>query len=115
MVKKLAQESFLNEYPKVVINNGIDLSVFKPTPSNFRSCYKLKKNFILLGVAAVWDERKGYDYFYKLASRLKLDERLVLVGLSAKQIKRLPFNIIGISRKTSVKELAEIYSAADVL
>ena len=32
----LVQESFLNEYPVKVINNGIDLNVFKPTENGFR-------------------------------------------------------------------------------
>src|SRR5699024_8637999 len=45
---------------------------------------------------------------------LKKDEIIVLVGLSEKQIEKLPENIIGISRTDSVKELAEIYSAADI-
>lgn len=32
----LVKQSFLSEYPVKVINNGIDLNVFKPTKSNFR-------------------------------------------------------------------------------
>lgn len=32
----LVKESFLKEYPVRVINNGIDLNVFKPSPSDFR-------------------------------------------------------------------------------
>ncbi|NLC68593.1 MAG: glycosyltransferase, partial [Clostridiaceae bacterium] len=38
----------------------------------------------------------------------------VMVGLTEKQKKNLPKNIIGITRTNNVKELAEIYSAADV-
>jgi glycosyltransferase involved in cell wall biosynthesis len=97
-----------------VINNGIDLSVFNPVQSDLRSRYKLENQFILLGVASVWDERKGYSYFLELAARLKPDETLVLVGLSKKQIKSLPPNIIGIARTTNTAELAEIYSSADL-
>ena len=41
-------------------------------------------------------------------------EAIVLVGLSKKQIKNLPKNIIGITRTNSTKELAEIYTASDV-
>ena len=33
----LVKQSFLKEYPIKVINNGIDLSLFKPTPSGFRA------------------------------------------------------------------------------
>lgn len=32
----LVKQSFLAEYPVRVINNGIDLNVFKPTESDFR-------------------------------------------------------------------------------
>ena len=37
----LVKESFLSEYPVKVINNGIDLDVFKPTQSDFRTRYNL--------------------------------------------------------------------------
>lgn len=40
---------------------------------------------------------------------------IVLIGLSKKQIKSLPDNIIGITRTENQKELAGIYSIADVL
>ena len=110
----LVRQSFLREYPVKVINNGIDLNMFKPAPSDFRSRHKLKNQFMLLGVASIWDERKGYGHFLELATRLNPDEALVLVGLSGKQIKSLPHNIIGIARTTSTTELAEIYSAADL-
>lgn len=110
----LVKESFLGEYPVKVINNGIDLEVFKPTKSDFRKKYGLEGKFIILGVANIWDRRKGYDYFIKLSEMLKQDEIIVMVGLTEKQKKNLPKNIIGITRTNSVKELAEIYSAADV-
>ncbi|VAW27172.1 hypothetical protein MNBD_BACTEROID07-360, partial [hydrothermal vent metagenome] len=110
----LVQHSFLREYRVMVINNGIDLSVFRPTPSDFRRRYKLENKFFLLGVASVWNERKGYGYFLELAKRLKPDEKIVLVGVSKKQIKNLPPNIIGIARTTSTAELADIYSEADL-
>ena len=110
----LVKQSFLKKYPVEVIHNGIDLEAFQPTPSCFRQRYNLENKFILLGVAAVWTERKGYDYFLELATRLKPDETLVLVGVNEKQIKSFPDNIIGIGRTSSTTELAEIYSAADV-
>ena len=37
-----------------------------------------------------------------------------MVGLSKKQKESLPKNIIGITKTNNVKELAEIYTAADV-
>ncbi len=32
----LVKESFLSDYPVIVINNGIDLDIFKPIESDFR-------------------------------------------------------------------------------
>lgn len=111
---ELVNQSFLSEYPVKVINNGIDLEVFKPTESNFRKKYNLENKFMILGVASVWEQRKGYKYFIELSKSLKKDEVIVMVGLTKKQQKNLPHKIIGINRTNRVKELVEIYSAADV-
>jgi putative colanic acid biosynthesis glycosyltransferase len=110
----LVRMSFLKEYPVKVINNGIDLEVFKPTPSNFTKKYGLEDKFIILGVASIWEQRKGFEYFIDLAKTINKDEVIVLVGLNEKQIKKLPSNVVGISRTNSVQELAEIYSSAHV-
>jgi len=110
----LVKRSFLKEYPVKVINNGIDLDVFKPTPSDFRKKYDLENKFIILGVANKWTRRKGFEYFIELSKILSNKEAIVLVGLSKKQKQDLPKNIIGITRTNSTKELAEIYTASDV-
>lgn len=110
----LVMKSFLKEYPIKVINNGIDLEVFKPTKSTFRENYNIKNKFIILGVATAWGISKGIDYFIKLSKLINEDEIIVMVGLTERQIKELPKNIIGIARTNNVKELAEIYSDADV-
>lgn len=110
----LVKQSFLQEYPVVVINNGIDLNVFQPTPNGFRRRYNLEDKLILLGVATPWSERKGYRYFLDLAKQLRPDEKIVLVGVSAEQIKQLPAGIIGFAKTASTADLAEIYSAADI-
>ncbi|THE09065.1 glycosyltransferase, partial [Bacillus timonensis] len=110
----LVKESFLGNYKVKVINNGIDLDLFKPTESIFRKKYKLENKFVILGVASPWSKRKGFESFIQLAKYLSEDERIVMVGLTEKQIKHLPSNIIGINRTDSVQELAEIYSMADV-
>lgn len=111
---KLVNESCLNKYPIKTINNGIDLNVFKPTNSTFREKYNLANKFIILGVASIWERRKGYEYFMELSKKLSEDERIVMVGLNEKQKSRLPNNIIGITKTHNTKELAEIYSIADV-
>lgn len=108
------KKSFLSKYPVQVINNGIDLFNFKPSIGDFRKKHGIEEKFIILGVAGVWERRKGFDYFLELAKKAKEDEVIVLVGLSQEQQNKLSKNIIGISRTNSVKELAEIYTTADV-
>lgn len=111
---ELVKASFLKEYRVSVIPNGIDLTVFKPTYGNFKKKLGIEDKKILLGVASVWDRRKGFDTFLKLSPLLNEDEIIVLVGLNKEQLKNLPKNIIGIERTNNINELAEIYTAADV-
>lgn len=110
----LVKQSFLKEYPVEVHYNTIDRNIFKPTPSDFRERYGLVGKKIVLGVASIWDERKGLRDFYKLATMLDDWYAIVLVGLNEKQMKKLPMNILGIKRTNSPRELATIYTAADV-
>lgn len=110
----LVKESFLKEYNIKVINNGIDLNTFKPAESDFRRKMNLNEKFIILGVANVWNEWKGLEYFIELSKLIDSDSRIVLVGLNGRQIKNLPQNAIGIKRTNNAEELAKIYTAADV-
>lgn len=111
----LVKQSFLKDYTIKVIHNGIDLSRFKPTPTGiFRENYGLQDKIILLGVASAWGKSKGLYDFYKMHEMKEENEVFVLVGLTQQQISDLPEGIIGVSRTNSIKELAEIYTAADV-
>lgn len=110
----LVKGSFLKEYPIKVINNGLDLEKFKPTISDFRMKYNIEKKSIILGIANVWNTKKGIEYFLNLSEKVTKDKVIVLVGLTKKQIETLPQNIIGIRNLQDVKGLVEIYSAADV-
>ena len=108
------KKGFLSKYYVQVINNGIDTEIFKPLDSDFREKYNIKDKFMILGVTNIWDEKKGFEYFLKLSKMLSKDEVIVMVGLTDKQLQNLPSNIIGIKRTKSQKELAQIYSTADV-
>lgn len=110
----LVKQSFLEKYPVKVINNGIDLNMFKPTFSNIGQKYSLEDKFVVLGVASVWDRRKGLSDFIELSKILDKRYKIILVGLSSKQLNDIPHNIIGITKTNNVKELAEIYTLADV-
>ena len=107
------RQSFLSRYPIQVIHNGVDTSTF-----NYQSVKKedfgFQDKFIVLGVASVWDDRKGLADFLKLRNVLPEEYAIILIGLTNKQIKKLPQGILGISRTNRVKELAEYYSLADV-
>ena len=110
----LVKASFLKEYPVRIVYNTIDKTVFKPTPSDFLEHYGLQDRFVVLGVASAWDERKGLDDFVELSRRLEDTFQIVLVGLSEKQRKQVPGNILCIPATDSPRELAQIYTAADV-
>ena len=110
----LVKESFFKDYPVKVINNGIDLSVFNPTESNFREKYQIGDKYVVLGVAFGWGARKGLDVFIELSKRLPENYQIVLVGTDDNVDKQLPGNIISIHRTQNQKELAEIYTAADL-
>ncbi len=110
----LLKASFLRDYPVRVIHNGIDLEVFQPTPGTFREKYGLQNKCIILGVAYDWGIRKGLDVFAELSKRLDDSFKIVLVGTDDQIDKRLPANILSIHRTQNQKELAEIYTAADI-
>lgn len=108
------KQSFLQSYPVKVQYHTINTDVFKPTPSNFRKKHNLENKKIVLGVANVWEERKGLRDFLELAQMLDVQYQIVLVGLSPRQVRKLPNNVLGIPRTNNPLELAQIYTAADV-
>lgn len=110
----LVKESFMGTYPVSVIPNGIDLSVFQPEQSNFREKYHCQDKFLILGVSFGWGVRKGLDVFQKLARELDEGFQVVLVGTDEETDRTLPGNVISIHRTHDQKELAQIYTAADL-
>lgn len=110
----LVKQSYLKNYPVLVVNNGIDLTIFNPRKSEFRSKYNVVDDFLIMGAATAWSPRKGFDDFIALAAMLPKSCKLVMVGLPLDKIKKLPSNIIGINRTDNPIELAKIYSAVDV-
>lgn len=113
-LSNLVKKSFLKDYPVKVINNGLDLSVFMPTKSDFRTKCVIEDKKIILGVAVNWGKRKGLDVFIELSKKLSEDYAIVLVGTDDAIDKQLPQNIVSIHRTQNQKELAEIYTAADL-
>lgn len=110
----ITKESYLKEYPVLPIYNGLDLSIFRPVESTFKKKMGLENKKMILGVANLWEKRKGLQDFISLSEKLPENYKIVLVGLSEKQVKSLPKNILGLTRTAGIEELVEIYSAADV-
>lgn len=108
-LEKSIRESFLKGSSIITIQNGIDVNQFHPISPKVQD-----GKFRILGCAAIWSKRKGLEDFIKLRLMLPSDFEIILVGLSAKQIRELPSGIIGIARTNSVEELASLYSRADV-
>lgn len=112
----LVKHSYLKGYPVKVIQNGIDIELFKPAQNikEIKKRLNINNKFIILGVASPWSKRKGFQDFVRLSHYTTDNEIIILVGLSKKQIKNLPNNIIGIERTENVQQLADLYSIADV-
>lgn len=111
----LVKESFLKDYPVEVINNGIDTTLFKHAKSDFKNKNNLEGKTLLLGVATVWNDLKGLSDFIKLAGLLDDSYRIVLVGGINEGVKcKLPHNITHIRKTYDVREMVDIYNAADI-
>ena len=111
------RQSHLKNHSIEVIHNGIDIHTFSPQPANAHEQYGIDKNKkIVLGVAAVWDARKGLADFYELAQRLPKDEyAIVIVGQLMDEPKQVEgCQTIFIPRTQNALELAQLYSSASV-
>ena len=96
-------KSFLSEYRFRVIHNGINTDIFNVCPDKeVIEKYGLKGKRIFLGVASIWSREKGLDEFMQLSKLLNDDEVIVLVGMKEEEKKKLPRNIIGISRTRKI-------------
>lgn len=116
-LERVVKQSFMGHYPIHVIQNGIDIDAFSPQnrmKKQVKAKFKLEDKFVVLGVATGWSQDNGFYFFMELRKKLDKHFIIVLVGVTSSQKKHLPEGVIGIERTDSVKELAEIYSAADI-
>lgn len=121
-LKEQVEQSFLKDYPVEIIYNGIDLSVFAPTNEEKEKLFQKKT---VLGVANVWEQRKGLAFFKALQQRLPDEIQIVLVGVPKIQQykinkkrsnhKQTNHNAIKFIPKTKSREqLACLYRNAEV-
>ena len=124
---EIVKDSFLKEYPVMVIPNGINREVFRPSDVIRRAGKTEDQDLLrnqtqkqILGVANIWEKRKGLFYFEELARILPEEYHITMVGLNQKQIHRmekddqLKKKITAIARTEDAKALAELYEKADV-
>lgn len=113
-LKDFVVKSFLKAFDLRVIYNGINTDIFREKNGQYFDQFGFKNKKIVLGVAAVWDERKGLKDFIFLSKNLSSDFQVVLVGIDDKKKKSIPDSIFCIASTNSTDELADIYSSADV-
>jgi putative colanic acid biosynthesis glycosyltransferase len=118
-LSNITSRSFLKNKNRVTIPNGIDINSFYPYQSNNSNVstlkkYNLKSEKIIIGVASVWDNRKGLQEFIKLRKILNKEILIILLGLSKKQIISLPSGIKGIGLTENIQELVDLYNLADI-
>ncbi len=116
-LKSQVQMSFLSSFEVKTIYNGIDTQIFTLYDDSeyVNKKYNISSGHkVILGVASNWSERKGLRKFIDISYDLNEDEKILLVGLTDSQIETLPKNITGVKRTENKKELALLFSRADV-
>lgn len=114
----LVKKSFLKEYPVKVIYNGIDRQNFYMDKAE-KAVQAGSEKKIVLGVANVWEKRKGLKYFKELADKLDHQYQIVIVGVKRYQqyllkLKYSSKKLLPITRTESVDELRRLYNQAAV-
>lgn len=105
-------DSFISEYKGFVIHNGIDTELFKPTKGDLKRKLGIGRKKIVLGISPNLDGTKGGRYLIRLAQALGDEYAVVILSLNTRE--SLPKNVLVLPKTNKKKELAEIYSMADV-
>lgn len=108
-LKEQVERSFLNKYRCIVINNGIDLSMFKYCPFN-----QINDKFTILAVSSMWYEEKGLNDLVKLSHMINDEMKLIVIGLTKKQCDLFSKNTLCLQRTNDIRELVDYYNKADV-
>ncbi len=113
-LSQLVSKSYLKQYKTHVIPSAVNTDLFKPVSTGIKETFGLNNQKVILGCANTWSDRKGFKDFILLSELCDSDFIIVLIGVSKKQMRTFPNNIIGITKTESVHELAAWYSAASV-
>lgn len=108
-----AKRTFFADTPVVTIRNGVDLDVFKPTPSDFRSRLELQDKYIILGPASKWLQPLNKSVLTYFSEHMQPDEVLLLFGATDCPLP-MPENVRLYGYTRNREELAALYTCADV-
>jgi len=106
------KESILRRSQCTTINNGIDIGVFRPREKTKMAQLDSRRP-VLLGVANIWEERKGLRYLVNLAKDL-VGCQIIIIGRVTDKRQIWGSNIMHIPQTQNSIELAELYSSATV-
>lgn len=96
------------------IHNGFDLSIFRPSPSDIKKQLGLEGKHIILGPASKWLQPINQPTLNYFLRKMANDEIMLLFGCSEKK-RILTDKVCYYSYTNSRKELAQLYSMADVM
>jgi len=120
-LEQKVKSSILKRKPLTIINNGVDINIFKPRNKNkIRNELKLplkKKIIIYVGQGGALDPRKGGQFFLQVASRLVTEKEIDLLCIGG-TIERKPVrkgNIIYTPQIKDKETMSKYYSLADIL
>lgn len=108
-----ARRTFLKDTKVVTVHNGVDMKVFKPTPSNLRKELGLEDKYVILGPASKWllpVNKPIFDYF---VANMEDEEILLLFG-AANPRQPMPKNVRLYGYTRDRTQLAQLYTMADV-
>lgn len=112
-LSNMTADSFFDEYKIETIYNGIDTTKFYKDKATtlIENKVSLEKE-IILGVASVWDDRKGLIYFNELDNIINHDrQKIVVIGKIESDIL-LNNDILHIAQTENIDEMRQWYSNA---
>ena len=109
-LEQTVKQSYLKKYVITTIKNGIDINIYNRN----NICTLKTKHKILLGVASVWDDRKGINTFFELSKNIPNNWEIWIVGV-VKNKKNIDGTIKFIDRIEDINRLKSFYANCNVL
>ncbi len=119
LMERAQQSPFLADKKHCVVYNGVDTDVFQICETDdLRANYGLKGEKVILHVTPSFSDNpnslKGGYYVLKLAERMQNENvKLIVAGQYPAGLK-VPSNVILLGRVSNQKDLAQLYSMADL-